>query len=136
MYQNFKQIILGLSEKANALMAQRDHQLIYQEQTMDIQAPGCNIPHIRTRAPIMEVEIYPELLKVKLNMKEDCIRNPLEDEARKDIIYWCPKFFPMNYQPAPLNGAAPPNVNKTDSTLIKHTEITSTTHKTIALLYP
>ncbi|OMJ25310.1 hypothetical protein AYI70_g981 [Smittium culicis] len=34
--------------------------------------------------------------------------------APQDIIYGCPKFIPMNYQPPPLNDAAPPNVKKTD----------------------
>ncbi|OMJ11856.1 hypothetical protein AYI70_g9458 [Smittium culicis] len=102
MDQHYMQIIQDLSENFNALMAQREHKGIHQEQKMDVVDPQGDEPHIRTRAPIMEEEFF---------------RSPIEEDFRKDIIYERPKFIPMNYQPPPLNDAAPPNFKKTDSAL-------------------
>ncbi|OMJ12448.1 hypothetical protein AYI70_g9117, partial [Smittium culicis] len=117
MDQQYMQIIQDLSEKVNALMAQREHQSTHQEQLMNVQALECDDPHIKTKAPMIEVESYPALIEAIPSMDEDFFRSPLEDEVRKDIIYECPKFISMNYQPPPLNDAAPPNAKKTDATL-------------------
>ncbi|OLY78676.1 hypothetical protein AYI68_g7268, partial [Smittium mucronatum] len=51
-------------------------------------------------------------------MGEDFFRSPLKDEERKKVIYSFPKIMPMNYQPPPLNEAAPTTAKKMDSTLV------------------
>ncbi|OLY78107.1 hypothetical protein AYI68_g2032, partial [Smittium mucronatum] len=51
-------------------------------------------------------------------MGEDFFRSPLKDEERKEAIYSFTKFMPMNYQPHPLNEAAPTTAKNMDSTLL------------------
>ncbi|OLY80008.1 hypothetical protein AYI68_g5908 [Smittium mucronatum] len=111
------QIIQDLSEKVNALMAEREEHGSHQEVTMDVQAPGCYDTHRRTKAPIVEIENFPELLEAILDLKEDFFRISMKENFGKDTIYGCPKFIGINYQPPILSHVAPPNVNKTESTL-------------------
>ncbi|OMJ29869.1 hypothetical protein AYI69_g605 [Smittium culicis] len=74
---------------------------------MEVLAPKCDAQHIKTRAPMTEVESYPALLEAIPGMKEDFFRSPLDEKVRKDVIYGFPKFIAMNYQPPPRNDSAP-----------------------------
>ncbi|OMJ10844.1 hypothetical protein AYI69_g10081, partial [Smittium culicis] len=117
MDQHFMQIIQDLTEKVydlSAIVRQGAHQ----GQTLDVQAPECDDLHRRTEVPSVEIESFTELLELIPDLEKDFFRFPLAEKAMKDIIYGCPKFTGMNYQPPPLNDAAPTSVKRTDAMLI------------------
>ncbi|OMJ17045.1 hypothetical protein AYI69_g7591 [Smittium culicis] len=118
MDQHYMQIIQDLTEKVNDLSA-IVRQGVHQGQTLDVQAPECDDIHIRTVVPAVEIESFPELLELIPDLEKDFFRIPLAEKARKDVIYGCPKFTGMNYQPPPLNVAAPTSVKRTDAMLYK-----------------
>ncbi|OMJ20010.1 hypothetical protein AYI70_g3847 [Smittium culicis] len=114
MDQNYMKIIQDLTEKVNDLSA-IVRQGFPQRQTLDAQAPECDDIHRRTVVPAVEIESFPELLEPIPDLKKDFFSIPLAEKARKDIIYGCPKFTGMNYQPPPLNDAAPTSFKRTDA---------------------
>ncbi|OMJ13660.1 hypothetical protein AYI69_g8916, partial [Smittium culicis] len=118
MDQSYMQIIQDLTEKVNdlsAIVLQR----VYQEKTLDFQFPECDGIHRTTVVPGLEIESFPEPLEFIPDLEKDFFRISLAIKARKDIIYGCPKFTGMNYQPPPLNDAAPTSVKRTDAMLYK-----------------
>ncbi|OLY82628.1 hypothetical protein AYI68_g3243, partial [Smittium mucronatum] len=86
---------------------------------MDVQATDGDDLHTRTVVPTADVNSFPELLELIPDLEKYFFRSPLAEKARKDIIYGCPKFTRMNYQPPPLNDAAAASVKRTDATLFK-----------------
>ncbi|OMJ25103.1 hypothetical protein AYI70_g1131 [Smittium culicis] len=118
MDQHYMQIIQDLTEKVNDL-SEIVRQGFPQRQTLDVQVPECDDIHRRTVVPAVEIESFPELLELIPDLEKDFFRIPLAEKARKDIIYGCPKFTGMNYQPPPLKETAPTSVKRTDAMLYK-----------------
>ncbi|PVU91925.1 hypothetical protein BB561_004127 [Smittium simulii] len=119
MKQELIQLIKDLSDKVNILYNEREANSTHQEQEMKVQSSSGEDPYLRARAPMYEVENYPQLTEEFPDMEDDIFRSPLKDEERKEIVYGFPKFKAMNYLPPPLNDSTSTAVKKVDGLHIR-----------------
>ncbi|OLY80733.1 hypothetical protein AYI68_g5168, partial [Smittium mucronatum] len=70
MDQQYIQIIQDLTEKVNLLLS-RDQKGTHQDQMMNVQSSDCADPHLRARAPVVELDNYPELIEEFPDIEDD-----------------------------------------------------------------
>ncbi|PVU85247.1 hypothetical protein BB561_006971, partial [Smittium simulii] len=117
MEQELIQFIKDLSGKVNILYNEREANSTHQEQEMKVQSSNGEDPYLRARAPMYEVENYPQLTEEFSDMEKNIFRFPLKDKEKKEIVYGFPKFKAINYLPPPLNDSTSTAVKKVDGLL-------------------
>ncbi|PVU89341.1 hypothetical protein BB561_005414 [Smittium simulii] len=64
------------------------------------------VPHVTAQIPVIDLNVYPELIEALPSIEEDFFGSPLTDKERKNALYSCYKNSSMNYIPSPLNDSA------------------------------